>query len=223
VTTAAYGAFLEARLSNTCTCDGESADCVDLPSADRTLEWNGYDATTRSVCAAVAGGPMTQSCAEHPMREVTWCGCSAFCTWLGGRLCSEAEWERAATGTSHRLYPWGPAAPDGSLANGPEVMDGWTLTSPVGSFPAGASAVGALDMAGNLFEWVEDDWHTTYDAAGRPDDGSPWVDTPRAVPRVVRGGAYLDDVDRLRTSWRDHVDYRGAAFIGTRCCWTPDP
>ncbi len=117
---------------------------------------------------------------SHPVANVSWNDAAAFCDWLAKTtgvnfvLPTEAEWEYAARGDDQRIYPWGNEAPDGSRANyaddtfdryfpGTEqarvhhgVNDGYAATSPVGAFPAGASPVGALDMAGNVSEWVFD-------------------------------------------------------------------
>ncbi|PID60463.1 MAG: hypothetical protein CSB44_10260 [Gammaproteobacteria bacterium] len=126
---------------------------------------------------------------EHPVNSVSWDDATAFANWFAGetelpfRLPTEAQWEYAARGDDGRPYPWGTAAPDGTLANYaddsfdavfPEtgqsivhhgVDDGYAATSPVGSYPAGASPVGALDMAGNVTEWVYD-YLDDFDASG---------------------------------------------------------
>ena len=117
---------------------------------------------------------------QHPVSCVSWNDCIAFTNWLKGKLSlefslpTEAEWEYAARGTDGRVYPWGNEAPDGTRANYADetfntyfpnteqsivhtgVNDGYAITSPVGSFPAGQSPIGALDMAGNLTEWIFD-------------------------------------------------------------------
>ncbi|MBU6332963.1 MAG: formylglycine-generating enzyme family protein [Chloroflexi bacterium] len=102
--------------------------------------------------------------AEHPAVWVTREQARAYAAWAGGRLPTEAEWMRACQGDDGRTYPWGEAAPDGRLANFYDpAQDGDTSdndvgdTTSVGSYPAGASPYGALDMAGNVWEWVEAD------------------------------------------------------------------
>jgi len=65
------------------------------------------------------------------------------------------------------------------------------LSLPVGSMEAGKSPYDIYDMTGNVWEWVEDDWHDDYDSADRPDDGSAWIDATRPANRVMRGGSFM--------------------------------
>jgi formylglycine-generating enzyme required for sulfatase activity len=157
----------------------------------------------------------------HPVNCVDWDQASAWCRWAGRRLCSEAEWERAARGSDGRRFAWGDATPTCDLAamhaDGAGYGCGADSTLPAGSRPAGAGPFGSLDLTGNVFEWVEDDWHASY--AGAPADGAPWIERPRVPSRVFRGGAVDAGPRYLRATLR-HNARPGDRFeyVGFRCC-----
>jgi len=96
---------------------------------------------------------------NHPVVCVNWERANTYCEWRGGRLPTEAEWEKAARGTDGRIYPWGDTAPNETLLNFNHNVDDTTL---VGSYPDGVSPYGVHDMAGNVFEWVADWYNQDY-------------------------------------------------------------
>jgi formylglycine-generating enzyme required for sulfatase activity len=149
---------------------------------------------------------------DFPASCVTWAQANAYCSWAGKRLPTEAEWERAARGDQDFKYPWGNAEPDCSQAN----MDGCQGgAQAVGSLPAGASPYGALDMAGNMVEFVADFYDAGYYAS------SPAADPtgPKSGTRYSgRGGGFKSGVDYMRASKRDWYDATdAAASLGFRC------
>ncbi|GMV41680.1 MAG: hypothetical protein AMXMBFR64_33960 [Myxococcales bacterium] len=196
----------------------EACQSAGTCSAASTADWDGNGWGTNTS----ANGR-----SSHPQNGLTWQQSKDFCGWVasGGRLPSEAEWEYAATGTTHRKYPWG-NAPEPTCSNGTAVFNelgttagygcGTGGTWSAGSKTAGASARGALDMAGNLWEWVEDCWHDSY--TGAPTNGSAWTDSCSGSYRVGRGGGFSDSASNLRVARRSDVTpgYR-YANRGARC------
>lgn len=153
---------------------------------------------------------------DLPINSVTWYEANAYCTWVGRRLPTEAEWEKAARGTDQRLYPWGNSAPNANLVH----MNPYGATS-VGSFPAGASLYGALDMAGNLWEWVNDWYDENYYSNSPP--SNPTGSTSGAS-KVIRGGAwdFNSDSKIFRTTARARQDPSiGWLKLGFRCALSP--
>jgi len=150
---------------------------------------------------------------NHPVVEASWYGAVAYCAWIGKRLPTEAEWEKAARGTDGRKYPWGNQAADQTRAH---FNGGWNDFRPVGSFPKGASPYGMLDAAGNGWEWVSSAY-LPYPYG--PDDGRE--DLARMQVRVTRGGGQDSSSDELTTTHRGgHVSRNprgGHHNIGFRC------
>jgi serine/threonine-protein kinase len=166
----------------------------------------------------------TAEFADYPIIFVTRGQAVAYCEWVGGRLPTEAEWEYTARGPDSSIFPWGNTF-DGTRLNycdvncdagpnDPKIDDGYSETAPVGTFPAGASWVGAQDMAGNVREWVAG-WYGSYthDAATNPSGpehgelivprGGSWIDNPSIVRSANRGGNTLD-------YYRDYYGFRCA-------------
>lgn len=149
---------------------------------------------------------------NHPVVEVTWFGANAYCSWAGRRLPTEAEWEKSARGMKGNVYPWGDDDPTEELLNfNKNVGD----TTEVGSYPEGASPFGALDMAGNAWEWVADRYSRTYYSSS-PLENPLGPDT--GFFRVLRGGGWNYRDTYVRSMHRN----RGAPtishdFVGFRC------
>ncbi|MBI5533485.1 MAG: SUMF1/EgtB/PvdO family nonheme iron enzyme [Deltaproteobacteria bacterium] len=168
-----------------------------------------------------------QARSDHPVNCVDWEQARAYCQFAGKRLPTEPEWERAARGTDSRTYPWGNAPPSRSLLNGCglecvemfrdwgftvkatyEGRDSWEGTSPVGLFKQGASPYGALDMAGNVWEWTASEYcqypHTSCERG----------------KIALRGGGWLnhEGASGVRAANRDSVwaTMKGSA-LGFRC------
>ena len=137
----------------------------------------------------------------HPVTCVSWDQARTFATWLGLRLPSEAEWEFAAGGGGRRAHPWGDSEADCARAN----LDGCAGgTTPACSTPSGNTPDGLCDMAGNVFEWVEDDYHSDYE--GAPGTAAAWVDSPRGEDRVLRGGSWWLAPRFARVAYRSRFD-----------------
>ena len=146
---------------------------------------------------------------EHPVVQTSWDDAVAYCNWRDARLPTEAEWERAARGEDQRIYPWGDVF-DADHLNFCDVNctlrwrqenwdDGITYTAPVGSYPSGASPYGALDMAGNVWEWVADGYNEDY--YERSPDSNP-EGASSGDDRVGRGGSLGNDEWGVRASFR---------------------
>jgi len=155
-----------------------------------------------------------QKLKDHPVAFVSWNDAKNYCTWAGRRLPTEAEWEKAATWNpitnEQQIYPWGNEFDckkgnyddeiilDASLM--PDTSpncDGFPRSSPAGSFPEGASPYGALDMGGNVWEWVNDAFIETDPFtnsvnyyANSPVFNPPGVDPAISEYRVMRGGSW---------------------------------
>jgi formylglycine-generating enzyme required for sulfatase activity len=142
---------------------------------------------------------------EHPVVMVSWFGAQAYCKWVGGRLPTEAEWEYAARGPEGNLFPWGNAAPDCELAR---YGDCARSLIPVSSLPAGASWCGALDMAGNVWEWVAD-WFGRYPAGPQENPIGP----PAGSFPVQRGGGWHSPRWEIRSTFRQH-DTAASSYNG---------
>jgi formylglycine-generating enzyme required for sulfatase activity len=160
---------------------------------------------------------------DKPVVCVSWFEAIAYMRWLAKEtgenihLPSEAEWEKAARGTGGYLYPWGNEYPNGTRLNycdqncdndhmDESVSDGYRYTAPVGSFPAGASPYGVLDMAGNVWEWTRSqmgDYPYPGDAEGR---ALREYRFGYGGSRVTRGGSWAKGQDTVHASFRDSLN-----------------
>jgi formylglycine-generating enzyme required for sulfatase activity len=195
-----------------------------------TVNWSSYSGNELKLFNRACNGSDRPS---HPINCVDWIQAAAYCAWRGGRLPTEAEWEYAARGGDGRIHPWGSAPPSARRLNacGAECLaaasrdgiprkalydddDGWPTTAPVESFPEGASPLGVLDMAGNVWEWTAD-WYGPYAEVAQTDPEGATTGTSR----VSRGGSWTSGgAETARATDRDWLDPETReATLGFRC------
>ena len=176
-----------------------------------------------SLDALIAGDDRYIGADPYPMVNVTWDEARRFCGWRGGRLPTEAEWERAARANDQRAWPWGDASRPNEFNHGkgrahviqaldhqgqtpqlgdPDRDDGFELLAPVGSYPWGEGPYGTLDQAGNVAEWTADVWiHNEHEVGYQTSERrAGLVPLPSVNPR--RDGAATDKRVVRGGSWR---------------------
>ena len=207
VTNAQFGACVEA---GACTAPRYSdCDVLDPKTGQRS-----------------AGGPVSGAlkAAEHPVVCVDWSQARAFCAFVGGRLPTEAEWEKAARGPDDaRALPWGdvwdPSRLNWGETGGPGSSDGHAQTAPVGSYPEGVSPYGVHDMAGNVWEWTLDWFDEGFYA--RAAEKNPLNETATRY-KVLRGGAWSFAGNGARVAYRHFGAPEGVDDgVGFRCVRYP--
>lgn len=150
--------------------------------------------------------------ADYPVVNVSWYEAQTYCSWRGGKLPDETEWEKAARGDDGRPYPWGTNQPTCQLANfqPSSACEGDTLSAK--DLSAGASPYDVYNLSGNVAEWVRD-WFQPY-PGGDPKTSQEFGQSYR----IIRGGAYFDGPNYIRvTTRRGLLPDASQGYVGFRC------
>jgi len=200
--------------SHVVTLDSFYVDVVEVTNAQfvRFADASGYQTDAEKAGDAITWRNFnTPDRQRFPVTYVSWNDAARYCAWVGKRLPTEAEWEKAARGRTKYIYPWGNTFND-SFANTFDLGAGQPVA---GASHSAASPYGAYDMVGNVWEWVQD-WY----------GGGYYTDSPKSNPtgpdsgieKVIRGGSFKTKPSQATTTTRGQagVDNRGDD-IGFRC------
>ncbi|MCC6157170.1 MAG: SUMF1/EgtB/PvdO family nonheme iron enzyme [Deltaproteobacteria bacterium] len=198
--------------------------CVDAGACD-----DPHDGASRTH----ADYYLNPSFGAYPVVHVSWHQAATYCAWLGRRLPTEAEWEKAARGPGVRRYPWGDEPPDclranlrlataGYDAGGKVIVDDEGCvgdTQPVADYDYGASPYSVQNLSGNVFEWVADYYAADYyDDAIWPGNSTDPVGPQTGIRRVIRGGSFMTVATLGRTAYRNALLPESfTSDLGFRC------
>jgi serine/threonine-protein kinase len=209
----------------------EDADAYDDETPEHTVYLDAYwiykhEVTNAQYRQCIEDGVCSGDLSSYPENNfpavyINWSEATDYCQWAGGRLPTEAEWEKAARGTDARKYPWGDAYPNCDLVNYGGIFGGCAGgIAEVCSFSADISPYGAMDMAGNVSEWTANWYDSNYYANSSylnptgPDNGEN---------RVIRGGNYFSTASdgRVRITERKILFSGMEGLVGFRCVYSP--